>query len=176
MTATRPLWLDYQRPPPGRHWPGFLLLAFGLLLGGLLLAQSFSIDAELAASEQQVSRLKREAERRRLLAAIERPAAGAVEREARLSSPSAARWEALLVLLENAGNDSVTLLSLEPGARDVSLAGEARNLDACLDYVARLQAASVFADVHLVTHEIVRENPNRPVRFALQARWREAAR
>lgn len=174
MSPVQPLWLDYQRPLPGRNGPGFLLLAVGLLLAGLLLAQSMSITAELTATEQQVSRLKRESERRRLLASVGRQEQDAVT-ETRLSSPSASRWESLLTSLENAGNDSVTLLGLEPGSREISISGEARNLGAALDYVQRLQGASVFAEVHLARHEIVMENPYRPVRFTLQAGWREAS-
>jgi hypothetical protein len=32
MSAMPLLWLDYQRAFPGRHWPGLLLLAAGVLL------------------------------------------------------------------------------------------------------------------------------------------------
>ena len=93
-----------------------------------------------------------------------------------MASPSAARWESLLVSLEAAGNESVTLLALEPGARDISISGEASDLGAALDYVKRLQNAAVFADAHLVKHELIKENPYRPVRFTLLAGWREGAR
>lgn len=166
------LWLDYQRPLPGRHWPGLLLLAAGVLLCGSLLMQSLSIATETAATEQQVSRLKRDIERQRLFAAAEEQVAGIGEKEQRMASPSAARWESLLVALESAGDDSVTLLAIEPGAKEVSVSGEARNLDASLDYVKRLQNADVFSDVHLVKYQLLTENPSRPVRFALLAKWR----
>jgi hypothetical protein len=172
MNTMQPLWLDYQRPFPGRHWPGFLLLGAGLLLFGGLLMHSFSLADEIAASEKQVLRLKREIDRQRLLAETGKPATGAPDGAPGPTSPSAARWEALLLALESASDDSLTLLAIEPGPREISISGEARDLGASLDYVKRLQNFAVFADVHLVRHQLLTENPYRPVRFALSARWR----
>ncbi len=178
MSPLRALWLDYQRPLPGRQWPGIALLSVGFLLSGLLLAESYSLAGELALGEQQVTKLKREAERRRVLASLSRQSPEAGLSEQRLPSPSAARWESLFAALENAGNDSVTLLALEPGSgsgsgsAEISLTGEAKDMGASLDYVKRLQTSRVFADAHLVKHEIVKDHPYRPVRFTLQATWR----
>jgi Tfp pilus assembly protein PilN len=80
------------------------------------------------------------------------------------------------VALEKAIDDSVTLLGLEPGVRDIAIAGEAKDLNALLDYLKRLQAASVFVDLHLTKHEIIQLGAERTVRFSLQASWREGAR
>lgn len=173
MSVMPLLWLDYQRAFPGRHWPGLLLLAAGVLLCGSLLMTSFLLDDEVAATGQQVLRLQREIERRRLFAETGKPVAGAPESALRPASPSAARWDALLGALEGAGDDSVTLLTLDPGVRDLLIAGEARDLGAALDYVTRLQSAAVFAEVYLLKHELLTENPYRPVRFTLRAGWRE---
>lgn len=176
MKAMRPLWLDYRRPLPGRQRPGLLLLLTALLLCGVVLEELFSIDAELASTERQVARLRREAERRTDAARTDSPATTAAQSERRAASPSAARWESLLHSLESAADDSVTLLALDPGPQTIAIGGEARDLGAALDYVNRLQATPIFADVHLARHEVVSENPHRPVRFTLQANWREAAR
>jgi hypothetical protein len=173
MSAMRPLWLDYQRPLPGQHVPGLVLLGTSLLLCAVLLAQSMSTTDVLADTEQQLIKLRRDAERRRLFASPERAAAEAVRAEARLPAPPAGRWDALLGALENASSETVTLLSLEPSRRDITISGEARDLGATLDYVKRLHAASVFVDAYLIKHELVRENPYRPVRFTLLAQWRE---
>jgi hypothetical protein len=172
--AMRTLRLDYQRPAFGYQWPGLVLLFSGLLLCALLFQQSFSISSELMLTEQHVFKLKREAERRRLLVSSERSAEEGGQDEKRRASPSAARWEALLSALERTSDDSVTLLGLEPGAREMTLIGEARTLGAALDYVKRLQVLPQFADIHLTRHEIVNEHPYRPVRFTLQTTWREA--
>lgn len=164
-----PLWLDYQRPDPARHRPGLLLLGVGLLAATVLLGRYFAVVADLDEVGQQVSRLKRAAARQ---LPVEAPAgsgaAGAV-------APSAARWEALFAALEAAGDESVTLLSLQPGGTEILIAGEAMNLGAAMEYVKRLQSAAVLADVHLTQSEVVPEHPQRPVRFALASAWREAA-
>ena len=172
MSAMQALWLDYQRPLPGRHWPGLILLAAGLLLCGFLLMQSFSIGTQITVAEQQLSRLKRGIERQRIIAGTEMQAAGIGETVQSRASPSAARWEALLASLESAGDDSVTLLSIEPGAKEISISGEARDLGSALDYVKRLQKSAVFADVHLAKHQLLIENPYRPVLFTILAKWR----
>lgn len=169
----RRLWLDYQRPMPGRQWPGLLLLVASLLFGVWLLGQSLSISRQLSAIEQEVSRLKQQAERRRLLGVADEPARDAAEQAERQRSPFNIPWESLLLALEKAMDDSVTLLGLEPGVRDILIAGEARDINALLDYLKRLQAATLFVDVHLIKHEVIKESPYRPVRFSLQATWRE---
>jgi hypothetical protein len=173
MSAMSPLCLDYQRPLPRHDWPGFLLLAAGALFCSGLLIQSFLLSDDVAATGKQVLKLKREVERQRLFASSGAPVASVADKAKRSISPSAARWELLLVALENAGNDSVTLLVLEPSVREISISGEAKNFDAVLDYVKRLQIATIFADVYLLKHELITESPYRPVRFALLAKWRE---
>jgi len=178
MSTLRPLWLDYQRPLPGRQWPGLLLLATSLLLCGGLLAESYSLSSESEATQQQVFKLKRESERRSLLTRAEQPFAGTAREEtdekSRTLPPSAARWESLLGALEKAGDDSVTLLTLEPNPREIIIFGEAVDIGASLDYAKRLQSAPVLASVYLVKHETLREHQHRPVRFTLLAKWREA--
>jgi Tfp pilus assembly protein PilN len=176
MTTLSPLWLDYQRPFPGHHWPGWLLLAMGGLLCSGLLIHSISLGDQIAATDRQVLKLKREIERQRLLAETGTPAARTSERAPHPSSLAPVRWESLLVALESAGSDSVTLLALEPGVRDVSIDGEARDFAAATDYVNRLQNANIFTDVYLARHQLVTENPYRPVRFTLLAKWREGVK
>ena len=171
----RPLWLDYLRAMPGEQRPGWLLLMVSLAGCGFLLAQSWSTTRQLTAIEQPVSRLKHQDERRRMLAKADpqgrgEPAAG---QRARQISPLNIRWASLLLVLEQSMDDSVTLLGLEPGIRDISITGEALDMGALLDYIKRLQAASVFVDVYLTKHEILLGSPYRPVRFNLQATWRE---
>lgn len=173
MNAPQPLWLDYQRPLPRQQWLGFLFLSASLLLCGFLLAESLSLSSELADTEQQIFKLKRQAERKRLFSAAEQPFANAPSADLRTLPPSAARWESLLGALENAADDSITLLALEPSSRETRITGEAKDIGASLNYAKRLQSAPVFADVYLVKHEIIREHPYRPVRFALLAQWRE---
>lgn len=168
----RPLWLDYQRPDPGSRRPGLLALGLGLLGSGLLLGQYFTLVGEVDDLEQQVSRLKRKTVRQ-LPTETAGDTAGRSGTGA--GTHSAAQWEELFTSLEEAGNDSVTLLTLQPGASEITISGEAKDLAASMEYVKRLQSCSVFAGVHLTQSEIVLGHPLRPIRFALAAEWRGAA-
>lgn len=181
MTRTMPpLGLDYQRNAPGHRWPGIALLLIGVAICGGLFEQSSLITAELATTGQNVDRLKREAEIRRLWARTgqrpDQPSAAGDQPTQRLLSPTAERWEALLTTLENSADDSVTLLVLEPGAKEITISGEAKNIGATLDYVARLNAAPVLSEARLARHEVVRDHPQQPVRFTLIASWRGGVR
>ena len=173
-TVMRPLWLDYLRPIPGRQWPGLLLLIVSLLISAGLFIHFNKLSRQLTEIEQEVSRLKQQEERRRMLARADQQSRDEVRLQP--ANPLNLRWESLLLALEKAIDDSVTLLGLEPGERDIAIAGEAKELNAVFDYLKRLQAASVFVDVHLTRHEIIQLGAERPVRFSLQASWREGSR
>lgn len=170
--APPPLWLDYQRPAPGRHQAGRLLLLVGLALAVPVFMEYSSTTDELAGVDQHISKLRRDAERRHLIARTAEPAGAA---KAAALPASGERWEALLAALEKAGDESVTLLALTPGAKEVSIAGEAKDLAASLDYVKRLQSAPVFSEAHLAAYETLTAHPQHPVRFTLVAAWREGA-
>lgn len=173
MAARAPLWLDYQRPPPGRQLPGIALLAGSLLLAGVLLSMSADLGREIEATDAQVVKLRQAAERRRLFAEAAKPAADSAA-PAPPASASAARWETLFASLEGAADETVTLLGLTPGTREVTITGEARDLPAALDYAQRLQTAPAFSEAYLAKYEVVREHPRQPVRFTVLARLREA--
>ena len=176
-TAMPPLWLDYQRPPPGRQVPGMVLLAASVIFSGLLLSMAVDLASETADAQQQVFKLRQAAERRRLFETAEKPAVEAAGAEpGQPESPSAIRWESLFSSLEAAGNDTVTLLGLAPGPREIVITGEASGLAAALDYAQRLQAAKALTNAHLSKYEVVREHPRQPVRFTLLAEWREGPR
>jgi hypothetical protein len=175
------LWLDYQRPYPGRRRVGLGLLVASVVVAGLMLNQYFAMVAERDELHAQVLLLKREAVRGRLLVASgggstqlpSSPQKGRVD--SATVSRSAAQWESLFAALEAASDDSVTLLALQPGVSEITISGEAKNLAASMDYVKRLQSATAFAKVHLTQSEIVMEHPQHPVRFTLAADWRKAS-
>ncbi len=165
-----PLWLDYQRPPPGRHRAGVLLLVVGVLTTGALFAFYLTVIDERDSLQEEVAHLERQAARRTML----EQAGGQTGGQPGTASPSAARWESLFASLEQAADESVTLLDLEPTASEIRISGEAKDLDATMAYVERLQIASALADAHLTGYEVVADNPYRPVRFRVAAAWRGA--
>ena len=171
----RPLWLDYQRDAPGRRRPGLVLLIFSVLLTAVLLTQYFTIAQELSKTGQRVSQLRHGADHQRMAVDANASATDAAGQRSP-AAISTTRWESLFSTLENASNDSMTLLSLEPGQREISIKGEAKDLAAAMDYVQRLQSATVLTHPHLTESQVVKEHPQHPVRFTLLAEWREAPR
>ena len=82
-------------------------------------------------------------------------------------------WRALQDAVASATPAGVALLALEPDARKRTLriSAEARTSDEMIDYVARLKREELFSDVALTHHEINDQDPNRPIRFELDAAW-----
>jgi Tfp pilus assembly protein PilN len=87
----------------------------------------------------------------------------------RLSLP----WDDLFRTVETAKTDRVALLALDPDAQkgELSISGEAADYEAVLAYAARLQQQGRLSAVHLVRHEVKRDDPERRVAFTLAANW-----
>lgn len=166
------LWLDYQRPAPGRLLPGVLLLCFAVLVNAWLVVRYVDATAALDELAPVMSRLKRDAERQRLFEGTA-GVSDAGEREVPpLMGGTVAGWEKLFGALESAGDESVTLLAMQPQNTEMRIRGEAKNFSSAMDYVARLQAGSLFGAVVLAQSEVLREHPQLPVRFELLAQWK----
>lgn len=168
MSAPR-LELDYLAPARRIAWPGIALLALSLALGSHLLMRYREAQQEIVRLETETSlvsperRPAPELPRERLES--EAKAAQAVVRQ--LAVP----WAALVGALEEASTRDVALLQLQPDAdqRRLRLTAEARDREAMFGYLRRLEAAPAFAEVHLVSHQVQNEDPQRPIRFSLQA-------
>jgi len=82
-------------------------------------------------------------------------------------------WRDLAEAVASATPASVALLSLEPDAkrRQLRITAEARSSDDMLAYVSRMQAEEGFSSVVLTRHEVMEQDPNRPLRFQISAEW-----
>ncbi|MEO6823640.1 MAG: PilN domain-containing protein [Nitrosospira sp.] len=82
-------------------------------------------------------------------------------------------WPALFSVLEATARPEIALLVIRPDAAKgrLRIAGEARQLADALDYTRKLAASGHMTDVVLEEHEVVASEQQRPVRFALSARW-----
>lgn len=168
------LWIDYQRDRPF-HWAGPLLLA--LVLAALSAAVAYYVELSDKADvwEDKLARIERDHGSRPAAktdggADPSLEATHANEVRHRLSLP----WELLFRTVESVAGDDVTLLALEPDMekRVVKISGEAKDFPAMLNYIKQLEAKAVFGPVHLQSHEVQQQDPNRPVRFALLVVWR----
>jgi hypothetical protein len=168
MTARR-VHLDYIVPARSPRWPGVLVLALSLAVTGGL-AQSYrQAQLELARVETAAGLIA--PERRPLRAAPKErldeqtKSAEAVVRE--LTVP----WGGLMRSLEQAAMREVAILQLQPDAqlRVLKLTAEARSQDAMFRYLRRLAAAENLGEAHLVSHQVQRDDPQRPIQFSVQA-------
>jgi Tfp pilus assembly protein PilN len=83
-------------------------------------------------------------------------------------------WVALRDIVREATPDSVALLAIEPDAtrRTLRITAEAGTSDAMLAYVGRLQRQDGVATAALTRHETNERDPNRPLRFQIDAQWK----
>jgi hypothetical protein len=84
-------------------------------------------------------------------------------------------WRELFDAVKSASTPSVALLALEPDAarRTLKVTAEAKALDDMVDFRDRLARHEFFTMVLLLDHERQVQEPQHPVRFAIEVRWRE---
>jgi hypothetical protein len=165
----RRLELDYVAAARRPLWLGVLILAVSLGIGAELFAR-------YRAAQLELERLRAAAS----LVGPERRPARAVPKERLDEEVRAAEavvrqltlpWAALVQTIERAATREVAILQLQPDAqtRVLRLTAEARSREAMFDYVRRLGAARTLSDVHIVSHQVQLDAPQRPIQFAVQA-------
>ena len=82
-------------------------------------------------------------------------------------------WQALRDAIGAATPASIALLSLEPDPRrrSMRITAEAKTSDDMIAYVEQLKQQELFGNVALAHHEISELDPNKPIRFQLDAQW-----
>ena len=83
-------------------------------------------------------------------------------------------WASLIETLEETSTQDVAVLQVQPDAQQrlLRVTGEARKQTALWQYVNSLAATRGLADVHLLNHQVLQEDPQKPLQFSLQARIR----
>lgn len=163
----RRLELDYIVPRRRRRWPGLVLLGISLVvLGDLLLRYH-----ETATALERLRSVRAPAPARPLPAKsqeVEERIARAALRQ--LALP----WARLVRALEGAATPDVALLQLHPEAQQqvLRITAEARDARAMFRYLRGLAQAKGLSDIHLVSHQMVQDDPQHPVRFSAQASFR----
>ena len=173
--------IDFAPPSVARsmyhtHLAAWALGALALLLclgaavtGSQMLASQRAFDTQLAAARVRASA----------------PAVAPVQAAGPAISPTQAAvvnsavlqlnlpWGALHDAIGAATPPGIALLALEPDAhkRSMRITAEARNSDDMIAYVERLKQQELFLAVALTRHEINDQDPNRPIRFQLDAQW-----
>jgi len=154
---------------------GGLLLLLGIAALGVTGVEYQRIEARRAGLALKVEAVNHRNQRD---PAQELRATALNEESARIAQELAIPWTKLLAELEAASRDSpegIAVLSVEPdhAKHHVRITGESRDLTRILAYVKRLQSSALLRYPMLESHDLKIDDPQRPVRFAMTAEWRE---
>ena len=167
--------LDYLAPVRAPLWPGVVVLVLSLVLAGGLLVRYREVQTDLAALRTTGKMIS--PERRPSLATMPRERLDAEAKSAEsVVRELALPWASLIEAVEHSASRDVAILQLQPDAetRSVKLTAEARSREAMFDYLRRLGAARGLDEVHIVSHQVQRDEPQHPIQFSLQASLRDA--
>jgi len=83
-------------------------------------------------------------------------------------------WQALFSSLEQVKPKNVALLGLEPNASKhvLRVFAETKQAEDMLEFVRLIRQQPQFTDAVLVKHEVYMQDPNRPLRFSVEAVWK----
>jgi len=171
------LCLDYQRATFGGGWLRAALLAAGIAAAAAVLFYQWGISQEIVRREVELSKIERQL-KPGAASAIRvsgtpkqleddiRRAKGVIEQ---LLLP----WERMFAAIETSDEKGIALLLVQPNAekRRITIGGEAKSLIVVLDYIRRLERSGALAKVHLTSHEVQQQDPQKPVRFVIEASW-----
>ena len=159
------------------NWVGMVALAIGL--AGMIAVMWYyrELSREISSQEMLVSRLQEKEKSRSAPPVTEIRGAEQIARETKqantvilaLSLP----WKELFEAFEASRDNEVAVLAIEPDAQKgmVHITAEAKKLESMLDYSASLQKIALFREVLIMSHQIQDQDPEKPIRFILQAAW-----
>ena len=167
--------LDYLSD--GRSiWTGAVALVAGLF-AMLFVAWSYQEESQKISQQEMLIANARHASVARQAMAVTEKDSGQMALEIKqansiileLSLP----WKELFDAFESSRHSDIAVLAIEPDAQKglVRISGEAKSLESLPGYIAYLQKISLFQNVELLNHQIQDQDPQRPVRFMLQASW-----
>lgn len=178
----RPLDLDYAPRPAWASRSGLLALAGALAIAAAVFKLHRQETQALDAGQARWQQLERSQKR---LVARSMPGGSApqeMQAEIRRANEVTAQldlpWSPLFQAVEAASHETVALLGIQPDAqkRTVSITAESKDMGSALDYVKRLGQDPLLVDVHIVNHQVQEQEPEKPLRFSVQAVWRERKR
>jgi hypothetical protein len=165
--------LDYIAPPRRPRAAGIAALVIALGVAGFLVQRYSDVKTEIARIDAARDMLAG-GERRPVVArkTLDDEIKGAEAVVRQLALP----WAAMVQAVEGASSAEVALLQMQPDAqqRQLRLTAEARSEKAMLAYLERLAAAPILADVHIASHQVMLEEPRRPIQFTVLARLKGA--
>lgn len=177
----RAMKIDFAPRSMRRTWfhlhPAILALAgAGLLLcagagfgGWRLLEQQQEREHQLRHAQERVAALSTRPAEVAKVAIPEAQASFVNDAIMQLNLP----WRELQDAVLAATPRSVALIAMEPDPRKrvLKITAETKNSDDMVAYIEALKEQESFSGVMLSRHEINEQDPNRPLRFQLEATW-----
>jgi len=174
-----PLALDYQDSISAGTWRGILVLVIGIAVTLTTLLYYRALNDEIGQRELEMGKAEHSLAKRsaRLGLGSRSPKELATEISyanaviQRLTLP----WDGLFKAVEAIDSKAVALLAIQPDPkkRSLTLMGEAKNFAGMVGYVKQLETSAPLASVHLASHQVAQQDPQKPVRFTLNAEWVE---
>ncbi len=173
----RALSLDYRKTNSFWHWVGIAILI--LVIGGVLKLSTYYLvlSKETAHLKNLIDRIEHKLHSNH----IAPPTSLAEMQKLKVEVNSAndvllqmgLPWDALFQTMESADNDNIALLAIDPDSKKgkLKITGEAKNFDSLLEYIRILQKKNFFTGVYLQHHQIQELDPEKPIRFTLDASW-----
>jgi hypothetical protein len=165
--------LDFAVPRVRNPLAGLVLLIIGSLAVTATGFGYYSLSARRAGLELKLAAVLRQ---NRPDPVRDARNARATDEAAGVAAELGLPWTDLLADLERVSHDSrkrIAVLAIEPDQEKhrVRISGESKDLGNALAYLTRLQAANMLKFPMLESHEIVADDKEHPVRFALTADW-----
>jgi Tfp pilus assembly protein PilN len=171
----QPIELDYLSD--GRSiWIGAVALVAGLF-AVLLVAWSYQEESQkVSQQEMLIADVRHVSAARQTMVTTEKDSeqvALEVKQANSIILELSLPWKELFNAFESSRLSDIAVLAIEPDAQKglVRISGEAKSLDSLPGYIAYLQKIPLFTDVALLNHQIQDQDPQRPVRFMIQANW-----
>ncbi|TCV89536.1 PilN domain-containing protein [Sulfurirhabdus autotrophica] len=172
----RKLDLNFQPKSRVPGMLGMLILIVTVLTGGSLYADYLEAKALSERTQASLVRLERltgrtaEPHNNRKLSEQD---SSEFKQAADVIDQLALPWGRLFGAVEDAGEQDVSLLSLQPDRKKgtLSIGAEAKNVKAMLEYMRRLIQEKPLQEVALLSHNIQEQDAEKPVRFTLSAKW-----
>jgi hypothetical protein len=168
--------LDYLAD---RHssWAGVIALAIGVTVLMTAVWYYRGLSREISDQEVLVLRLLERGNSRSISPVAETRDAEQIARETKQANAAilalSLPWKQLFEAIEATRTNEVAVLAIEPDAQKglVRISAEAKKLESMLDYVSSLQKIVLFREVLILNHQIQDQDPQKPIRFVLQATW-----
>lgn len=178
----RALKLDFVYRPSRLRMLGFAAMALAVGVAATMLQAYMRLNTDLSDWEMKWSRLQKVQSHGEKHGVSQKEEGEKLQTELKFANEVIQRlalpWDRLFHEVETSVDEQVSLLGVEPDAekRELRITAEAQSLSAMLEYTKRLQTIALFKDAHVASHQIQQQDPQKPVRFMVNAQWRELSK